>query len=113
MILLDGYCPRGCGQTLYAEENNLSNRVICLGDSCPDPEAVNKILQDEETQHLVRFVMDAFTVRHPLRERIDDELMDCPVSVFCSSLPGPPDGVGGLYRVRPDGDGYFFERVEI
>lgn len=114
MILLEGYCPRGCGQTLYAEEMNVSNRIICMGEACDDPVAVNKLLQDSETEHVVRFSLHDFTVRHPLRERIGDELMDCDAHTECSSLRCPPEGEPGLYRMYRDQDGYGeyrFERI--
>lgn len=113
MILLEGQCPLGCGGTLYAEENSLVNRVICLGDDCPDPDTVNRILQDDEMHHLVRFTEGSFTIRHPLRERSNSELMECPVSLSCARMPGPPDGVEGLYRMLPSSSGFVFERVEV
>lgn len=110
MTPLHGHCPHGCGETLFVYDG----RIICAGEACDDDEAVNKILQDGETEHIVRFSRHSFTVRHPLRERIGDELMNCEVHLECGALMGPPEGEPGLYRVYPDHDRrgeYRFERI--
>jgi hypothetical protein len=46
MINLDGYCPRGCGQTLRAEETRAVNRIVCWGQDCPEPLAAQKKLEN-------------------------------------------------------------------
>jgi hypothetical protein len=114
MINIDGYCPMGCGQTLRAEQDRAVNRIICWGSKCPDPMAAQKVLQNSETEHIVRFSFgsDGFTIRHPLRERLDDALLYCKLTDFCSGLPGPPDGVPGSYRATPEADVWAFERME-
>lgn len=69
-----GYCPMGCGQTLMLGEGGF---VTCSLLACPDPSAVATILDDGETEHVVKFERSTFTVRHPLRERLGDRLMAC------------------------------------
>lgn len=63
------------------------------------------ILADEETEHVVIFRAEDFTVRHPLRERLDDALMQCRIHAAIAELDGPPDDVLGRYRVRLAGAG--------
>lgn len=91
-----GYCPMGCGQTLFRASGGY---ITCRYLKCPRPDAVSTILEDRETEHLVTFAETAFTVRHPLRERLDEALMDCDLHKLCANLPGPPAQLG-TYRVR-------------
>lgn len=95
MTEIDGYCPMGCGQTLFVA----SGHIHCSLVDCPQPTAVAEILNDRETEHLVTFSETAFTVRHPLRERLDDALMECELHEHIASLSGPPVAPG-LYRAR-------------
>lgn len=98
MILLEGHCPTCGNQTLYAEEMRVVNRIICMGDDCPDPHSVHRILQDSQTDHIVHFSGAGFTIRHPLRERIDDALIDCELHLALMGFPGPPEGRSGRFR---------------
>lgn len=102
-----GYCPMGCGETLSVMGGG---HVTCRRLECPRPDAVSVILADRETEHLVTFSPTAFTVRHPLRERLDDALMDCKLHEFIAALPGPPVS-SGLYRARSVGDCWTWERA--
>jgi len=100
MINLDGFCPMGCGQTLRAEETRAVNRIVCWGSGCPEPLAASRILQDSETEHVVQFGGSGFTLRHPLRERLGDALMECDLHLLLMALPGPPDGRPGRFTAR-------------
>lgn len=91
-----GYCPMGCGRTLFVGEGGY---VTCSLIGCPRPDAVADILADRETEHVVKFDADTFTVRHPLRERLDDALMTCDLHEYIAGLPGPPIRPG-QYRAR-------------
>jgi Family of unknown function (DUF6085) len=93
---VEGYCPMGCGRTLFLGSGGY---VTCSYVHCPRPDAIPAILADAETEHIVSFGEDAFTIRHPLRERLDDALMDCDLHEHCASLPGPPVQPG-KYRAR-------------
>lgn len=95
MTAVAGHCPMGCGETL--QRRAADGAVICAAADCPRPDAVDTILREHETEHIVQFDPDGFTIRHPLRERLDDALMRCELHHFCASLPGPPDG-SGRYR---------------
>lgn len=112
MILVQGFCPMGCGQVLYAEEMSTENKIICMGEDCPRPLAAQEILSDGETGHIVTFRGEGFTIRHPLRERLGNDLVDCLFHRFCSGLPGAPNGRDATYRARPDGSGWIFEVIE-
>lgn len=107
MIRVQGFCPMGCGETLKAGEGMAFNPVLCLAQDCPDPVAAQKILGDSETEHLVQFGRTGFTVRHPLRERIDDQLLSCELHRACAQNPD----LMGLYRARTSNSGWRFEEV--
>jgi hypothetical protein len=97
---VQGYCPMGCGTTLFL---GASGHVTCSFVDCPNPCAVDEILDDRETEHIVEFGANTFTVKHPLRERLDDALLRCELHSYCRSLGGPPV-VRGRYRATlPDG----------
>ena len=91
-----GYCPMGCGQTLFLGSGGY---VTCSLDVCPRPDAAADLLDDPEAHHIVKLVDSRFTVRHPLRERLDDELMRCSLHEWLVGLSGPPRRPG-TYRVR-------------
>jgi Family of unknown function (DUF6085) len=96
------YCPMGCGQTLHLMPGGT---IRCLAHNCPQPGAVQQILSVPETDDIVVFGMDSFTVLHPLRERLGD-LFSCQVHTACNRLDGPPGGKTGRYRARfgPEGN---------
>lgn len=91
-----GYCPMGCGQTLVLV--GWGGHVACSLDACPRPDAAADILNDAEVNHIVALGATTFTVRHPLRERLDDELMHCSLHEWIAGLSGPPRKPG-TYRV--------------
>lgn len=91
-----GTCPMGCGQTLFLGSGGY---VTCSWIECPRPTAVADLLEDRETEHVVEIGPRAFTVRHPLRERLDDALMDCALHDWIAARPGPPTQPG-RYRVH-------------
>lgn len=91
-----GYCPV-CGGSLFLGDGG---HVTCRRVDCPRPTAVDELLEDRETEHVVVFGDTGFTVRHPLRERLDDELMTCKLHEHIAGLSGPPVRPG-RYRARP------------
>lgn len=74
LVKVQGWCPMGCGQTLYLDD---LGRIYCDEFDCTNFEAAAELLDDRETGHIVVFGQVGFTIRHPLRERIADELMGC------------------------------------
>lgn len=92
-----GYCPMGCGQSLVREATGM---IRCTNENCPKPAAAHRILGDEETEHVMEFTETGFTVRHPLRERLDGDLFLCPVHAMHAEMPKPEQIVeDGQYRV--------------
>lgn len=91
-----GHCPMGCGPTLFLGSGGY---ITCSLDVCPQPDAAADILADGEAHHIVKLDDTEFTVRHPLRERLNDELMRCSLHAWIASLSGPPRKTG-TYRVR-------------
>lgn len=97
----------GCGQTLFL---GAGGYVTCGWEKCPHPDAVSAILDDAETDHIVELTDSSWSVRHPLRERIDDAMLDCPLGRWLADLSGPPHKPG-RYVARLSEDRWeFFER---
>lgn len=129
MIDVMGNCPMGCGRTLHLNPDG--GMIACLNKECPRPLAVTDLLVKVTTDHLVEIGPLGFTIKHPLLERIDDKLFDCPLGTWLEALDGPPVSAG-LYRVRKQGhdlsnaitsradgkilqvmiDGWMFEEIE-
>ena len=93
---VQGCCPMGCGETLVLAAEGY---VTCTRLRCPRPDAATDILADQESEHIVVFGETEFTVRHPLRERLDDALMDCELHKDIAAMAGPPVRPG-TYRAR-------------
>lgn len=103
-LLVQGFCPMGCGETLFLS----GGRVTCGHALCPRPEAAFEILGDSETEHLVDVGATTFQIQHPLRERLDGELLCCPVHADLARADGPPRVLrlrDGRYRVSRVADG--------
>lgn len=100
-----GHCPMGCGRTLFLADGG---HITCSWRDCPDREAADTILGDAESEHVVEFRPGTFIVRHPLRERIGDDLMRCELHRHIESLPGPPVALG-RYRAVFDDDAWTWD----
>lgn len=105
---ITGYCPMGCGRTLFLADGGYPT---CTYIRCPRPDAVSDLLEDRETEHIVVFGDDTFTVRHPLRERLDDALMECKLHEHIAGLDGPPVRPG-RYRARTASGGWTWEPLQ-
>jgi hypothetical protein len=112
---LDGYCPVGCGPTLVIgiadPISHDTGRVVCGSPSCPRPGAAGELLADQETEHIVFLGEDDFTLRHPLRERLDDDLMTCELHLLMAKKV-LTDVAPGKYRVIAREPTWIWERVD-
>ena len=98
-----GRCPMGCGETLFLGNGNY---ITCSWEKCPNPGAVADLLLDcTEHRHIVQLVEYDFSIQHPIRERLNGELFDCPLHRYLNSLTGPPRKPG-RYFVSEAGDGW-------
>lgn len=88
----------GCGSTLFLGSGGY---VTCSLDVCPKPDAAADILNDFEPHHIVMLGNEVFTVRHPLRERLDEEFMQCSLHAWIADLAGPPRRPGRYRVVTP------------
>lgn len=95
-----GWCPACGGHSLFLAQGGY---VTCSRDDCPRPDAAADILGEQETEHIVVFDDDGFTVKHPLRERLDDALLTCDLHRHCARLSGPPVRPG-RYRATANAD---------
>lgn len=104
-VRVQGFCPACGGESLILAAGG---HLACGRLDCPRPGAAGEILTDRETEHIVTFGPGDFTIRHPLRERLDDALMDCDLHEYLFHLIGPP-AAPGRYRARPVGDRWKWE----
>lgn len=102
--LLGTYCP-SCGEeSLYVIQPQNANIFLeCRNEKCTRREAVMRVLRDREIGHIVLFSdVDAFSMQHPIRERIDSELLDCELMRYLSEHGAPSLLFGpGKYRAIP------------
>jgi hypothetical protein len=103
-----GHCPMGCGETLFLGSGGY---VTCARVECPRPDAASGILEERETEHIVVSEEDSFSVAHPLKERLEDTLFDCPLHLYLRGLDAAPVGPG-RYRVRDRGNSWEFTPLE-
>jgi hypothetical protein len=109
---LRGYCPMGCGKTLFVGDGG---HITCSWHSCPDPGALDAILGEDQPDHIVTFGLSTFTVRHPLRERVDRDgfcMEDCGLHGWIAKLDGPPVEPGRYVARLDDVGRWQFEEVE-
>jgi hypothetical protein len=110
----------GCGQTLLltdedsAQSDGLAVTVCCGNPECPRPHAVAEIIADAETEHLVTFTESDWTIKHPLRERLNDALLKCELPSFVGQFFALNYVDAGRYRVRskPGGGWLPAEKLE-
>ena len=93
----------GCGETLHLSTEDPSELIQCAAEECPDRQAAWTILSDAETEHIVTFTGEGFTIRHPLKERLDDRLMRCMLHRYLTVLGQRPVSRDGRYRAKPRG----------
>jgi hypothetical protein len=91
---VQGHCPACGSASLFLGDGGY---VTCGRLDCSCRSAASDILAERETEHVVVFKAGSFTVKHPLRERINDELLTCELHAYISRLDGPPT-MPGVYR---------------
>lgn len=100
MSAIKGYCPMGCGETLFV---GAGGYITCSYIPCPKPGAVATLLDDRETEHVVEFGGKTFVIWHPLREHIEhDALFLCSLHAHITGLSGPPVKPGRYHAIRSD-----------
>ena len=113
------YCP-ACGKAMLVLRGR---KLVCEHQGCPRPDAAAKVLSDPEIHHIVKFdgYGNYFAAKHPLRERIDGELLDCAIHDEVTRWRDDGNPTDGTWRVkrRDDVDGeeynewpYLWEKIE-
>jgi hypothetical protein len=97
LLRVRGFCPMGCGVTLSIDTT--IGDIVCGHALCPRPDAAQTILNDPETEHIAEFTDDGFTVKHPLRERLDDALLTCDLLGHIQRIGLGEHPRAGRYRV--------------
>jgi hypothetical protein len=95
-----GRCPMGCGDKLFLAAGG---HITCRAINCPDPTAVDTILEQSETEHIIMLRAGDFTVMHPLRERAYGDLFVCTITERGAEvLRDAPPPQPGRYRLLKD-----------
>ncbi|HEX8321659.1 DUF6085 family protein [Longimicrobium sp.] len=87
MISIEGaFCP-ACGEESLSVSSQY--RIQCDAEECPRRSAAHEILADHEREHLVTFrAGGSYSLRHPLIERLNDEMVCRAVWVLGQRLEG-------------------------
>lgn len=99
MIKIEGWCPYGCGQTLYLR----LGIIECSYAHCPNPTGVTDLIVEDakELGHIVKLTREGFSIQHPLKERIDRDLFHCGLHEYLDALAaGIPKWAPGNYLVQ-------------
>lgn len=108
MTKVKGYCPMGCGKTLFLGDGGY---VTCSWIDCPRPTAATDVLELDHDHHVV-FDAHTFTVEHPVRERIEGTMHGCDLHQAISRLAEPPMPPGRYRAARLLVDGSLLWRFE-
>lgn len=103
-MAVDGFCPM-CGCRSLGVEVSVARGptsiVRCFHPDCPAPEGLSKILMDSEIHHVVRFdEAGYFNAKHPLRERIGNQLLDCTIHDEVGRWCDDDNPTTGTWRVK-------------
>lgn len=79
-----GTCPACGNQTLRYAASRLG--VVCTTPGCPRPSAVNALLAIATPEHEVELRANGFSIKHPMIERIDDALFNCPLHAYLTEI---------------------------
>ena len=106
-----GYCPMGCGETLFVAAAGL---ITCSNQQCENPTAASDLLADWEVEHVVVLADGGqHTIRHPLAERLGDADLTCDLAAHIGRLPAAVLRPG-RYRIRrlaPGMSSWEWERI--
>ena len=95
-------CPACRERKLHLMTSGL---IRCNNPGCPRPRAAQEILEGDAGVDIVQINGNGgFSILHPLRERIEGGLFDCPVNRYLASLEDPP-ALPGRYRAVLGEDG--------
>lgn len=101
---IKGYCPACVEQTLEVDVTyNLegTGRIVCTNEDCPRAGTLQELLDNEmEHLHVMQLSADGYAMQHPLGERLDGGLFECPLQRHMNTLKEPPKEPG-MYTVRP------------
>lgn len=98
-IDIKGCCPN-CGKETL-EASCRSGELWCRNEECNRPTAIAELLDGVEIHHIVRFDEHGhFNAKHPLRERIDDRLLDCVIHEEINRWEADGNPTEGTWRVK-------------
>ena len=60
-------------------------------------------LSEADDAHIVMVEENSFSIKHPISERLSEDLFECPLDVHMSSQSHAPVDVGKWKVIRPEG----------
>lgn len=100
-----GFCPMGCGRTLYRSP---TEQIVCANEDCSNRDSVSTLLAADSRFHQVLIHEGGFKIVCPLGERLSD--VRCSFHIWMQSLDGPPKP-DGSYLVRRGPNGWIWQAV--
>jgi len=110
VISVAGTCPSCGGRSLVVDDDD---EIDCIRAFCKRPTAAHELLNvAEHVDHVVVLFPEGFEMKHPLIERLDDDLFSCALHCWISEQTEPPREFG-TYRVAwSDGAGWQWTPIQ-
>lgn len=108
-IKVKGFCPV-CAHP--DPEVGTDGFLHCTSPECPSPDLIANVLLDNEIHHIVRFYEGFFNVKHPMRERLTGDLLNCAVHDRVVEAVENGFNARGTWRFKeptPDNDDWIVE----
>lgn len=97
--LINAFCP-SCGNQLSVSH---FKEIVCTNLQCDHPSAASALLNVLHiNKHLVELTSIGFTTLHPIIERLDNQVFNCPVHDEIENAP---------YESRPFGR-YVIDKID-
>ena len=97
---VQGHCSE-CGRDSL--ELTPDGKIICSDERCPDQYGLQKVINIADIEHVVHLDPWAFKIQHPISERKNGNLFDCPLDKYMNEQTMAPQTPGN-YRVKSSGD---------
>lgn len=101
IISVEGRCPQ-CGHE-ELKVNAANPKVYCHNPQCTRPDAVTRLLKESDPDHVLVVKEGFWTLKHPLRERLEGDLFGCEIANAVAALDGVEVEGDGRYHVSWEG----------
>jgi Family of unknown function (DUF6085) len=106
-IMTTAHCP-ACTDPVGV---NRLGKLVCRNAGCSRPTAAEEILSETELGHIIDIGDISWSMKHPLVERIRDELLKCDFIQYMKNTGGPPQPPGRYRVTETAGGSWNWERL--